>query len=69
MKIVYEGASHLTDNMKAEIRQVNGFVMRLETYQIWLTSGKIGSLVREYCHERACRIIWGKTKKYVGAEQ
>lgn len=31
MKRVFEGTSHLTDNMKAEIRQVNILVITLLT--------------------------------------
>lgn len=35
MKRVCEGTSHLTDNMKAEIRQVNILVMQLDTCDIF----------------------------------
>ena len=44
MKRVCEGTSHLTDNMKAEIRQVNILVIRNDT-SLLLCEGR----TREYC--------------------
>ena len=46
MKRVCEGTSHLTDNMKAEIRQVNILVIRYDT-SLLLTECE--SHTREYC--------------------
>ena len=46
MKRVCEGTSHLTDNMKTEIRQVNILVIRYDT-SLLLTEYE--GRTREYC--------------------
>lgn len=68
MKIVCEGASHLTDNMKAEIRQVNYFVMCLDAYQIRLTFKKSGGLRRKYRRGRLWDYL-GKINRNGGSER
>ena len=56
MKRVCEGTSHLTDNMKAEIRQVNILVMRCDT-SLLLTACE--GRAREYWRD----VVSGTKKK------